>query len=102
MKVFIITALLFSICTSINAQDKGQKFSIQSSLEQIDLWPSNMPDAGGNRSSELISDKGSVTNVSTPRLIVHQPQHPNGTAILVISGGGYAHIELGKRKYPNR
>lgn len=100
MKVFIITALLFSTSTSISAQIKGQKFSIQSNLEQIDLWPSNMPNARGNRSSELISDKGSVTNISTPRLIVHQPQHPNGTAVLVISGGGYAHIELGKESTP--
>jgi len=100
MKVFIITALLFSSSTSISAQINGQKFSIQSNLEQIDLWPSNMPNARGNRSSELISDKGSVINISTPRLIVHQPQHPNGTAILVISGGGYAHIELGKESTP--
>lgn len=101
MRAFmIITALLFSTNASIHAQGKGQKFSIQTNLEQIDLWPSHMPNAGGNRSSELISDKGSVTNVSTPRLIVHQPQHPNGTAILVISGGGYAHIELGKESTP--
>lgn len=97
MKVFIIiTALLFSTCASTSAQTKGQKFNIQSNIEQIDLWSSNMPDSVGNRSSEIISNRGSVTNVSTPRLIVHQPKNPNGTAILVISGGGYAHIELGK------
>jgi len=101
MKVFIIiSVLLISLNTSLNAQAKGQKFSIQRSLEQIDLWPSEMPNAGGTRGSELISDKGSVKRISTPRLIVHQPQHPNGTAILVISGGGYAHIELGKESTP--
>ncbi|MFP3592743.1 hypothetical protein [Chryseobacterium sp. SIMBA_038] len=77
MRAFIIiTALLFSANASINAQGKGQKFSIQNSLKQIDLWPSHMPNAGGTRSSELISDKGSVTNVSTPRLIVHPPKNP--------------------------
>lgn len=101
MKAFIIiTAFLFSTFTSISVQTNAQKFNIQSNLEQIDLWPSNMPHSVGNRSPELISDKGSVTNVSTPRLIVHQPQNPNGTAILVISGGGYAHIELGKESTP--
>lgn len=101
MRVFIIvTTLLFSTCISISAQTKAQKFSIQSNLEQIDLWPSDMPDSASSRSSEVISDKGSVTNVSTPRLIVHQPKNPNGTAILVISGGGYAHIELGKESTP--
>jgi acetyl esterase/lipase len=101
MKAFIIiTAFLFSTLTSISVQTNAEKFNIQSNLEQIDLWPSNMPDSVGNQSPELISDKGSVTNVSTPRLIVHQPQNPNGTAILVISGGGYAHIELGKESTP--
>jgi hypothetical protein len=34
----------------------------------------------------------SVTKVSRPRLIMYKPVAPNGTAVLVIGGGGYAHI----------
>lgn len=51
----------------------------------------------GSRNS---TDKGSVTNVSKLRLIVHQTANPNGTTILMISGGGYAHIEMGKKCTP--
>ncbi|PQA91128.1 alpha/beta hydrolase [Chryseobacterium shigense] len=68
--------------------------------EQIPLWTHKMPDGPGPQAAEVITTKGSVTNVSQPRLIVHQPSHPNGTAILVISGGGYAHIEMGKESTP--
>lgn len=68
--------------------------------DEIALWPKQMPDDSGVRGVEQVSDKGSVTAVSRPRLIVHQPAHPNGVAILLISGGGYAHIELGKESTP--
>lgn len=67
----------------------------------IPLWPNNTaPDGPGPSGREKVSDKGSYTNISEARLVVHQPKHPNGTAILVISGGGYAHIELGKESSP--
>ncbi|KMQ65833.1 hypothetical protein ACM46_05790 [Chryseobacterium angstadtii] len=67
---------------------------------QIPLWNHNMPEGPGPQDAEVITDKGSVTHISNPRLIVHQPSNPNGTAILVISGGGYAHIEMGKESTP--
>jgi acetyl esterase/lipase len=38
--------------------------------------------------------------VSRPRLIVYRPAHPNGTAAVVIAGGGYAHIEAGMESTP--
>lgn len=94
---FII--ILFTSTVQYHAQS-GEKYQISSALEQIPLWPYMMPDAYGSRGAEIISSKGSVTHVSTPRLLVHQPKNPNGTAILVISGGGYAHIELGKESTP--
>ena len=31
---------------------------------------------------------------------MHRPARPNGTAILLVSGGGYAHIEAGKESGP--
>ncbi|MDQ1098030.1 MULTISPECIES: alpha/beta hydrolase [Chryseobacterium] len=71
----------------------------QSTNTEIELWPGVMPDAGGARGPE-INNKGSITQVSKPRLIAHVPEHPNGIAMLVISGGGYAHIETGKESSP--
>ncbi len=96
MKHIIVLALIFLMA----GHSHGQNLTLSKNLEPIDLWKSNMPDQGGLRGSEIISDKGSVTHVSIPRLIVHRPEHPNGTAILVISGGGYAHIEMGKESTP--
>lgn len=96
MKHIIVLALIFLLA----GHSHGQNLTLSKNLESIDLWKSNMPDQGGLRGSEIISDKGSVTHVSIPRLIVHRPEHPNGTAILVIGGGGYAHIEMGKESTP--
>ncbi|WP_215409825.1 alpha/beta hydrolase [Janthinobacterium sp. JC611] len=56
----------------------------------IVLWPGPQRD----------SAKGSITQVGQPYLIAHRPAQPNGTAILLLSGGGYAHIEAGKESGP--
>ncbi|MFP3597423.1 alpha/beta hydrolase [Chryseobacterium sp. SIMBA_029] len=99
MKSLICFILLFAAGNQYQAQST-EKYQISHDLEQIPLWAHKMPDTGGSRGMELISSKGSVTAISNPRLIVHSPKKPNGTAILVISGGGYAHIELGKESTP--
>jgi acetyl esterase/lipase len=35
-----------------------------------------------------------------PRIEIHQPAHPNGTAIIVIGGGGYARIGMAQEVMP--
>ncbi|MFS4471379.1 alpha/beta hydrolase [Chryseobacterium sp. T20] len=72
-------------------------FSAQ--LPSMNLWKS-IPDGPGPGGENKVSPKGSLTNVSIPKLIIHQPVNPNGIAVLVISGGGYAHIESGSEGYP--
>lgn len=99
-RLIVLTVALLLMSHAADAQSGKQSFTLPSDSEQIDLWNAVMPDKGGSRGPEIISNKGSITHISTPRLIVHRPQHPNGTAILVISGGGYAHIELGKESHP--
>ena len=49
---------------------------------------------------EQTSPKGAVTQVSRPRLLAYRPAHPNGTAVVVIAGGGYVRIEAGKESTP--
>ncbi|PRB01210.1 alpha/beta hydrolase [Chryseobacterium sp. MYb7] len=71
----------------------------QAQLPFINLWK-KIPDGPGPGGESIVSAKGSITHISTPKLIIHQPQNPNGIAILVISGGGYAHIESGSEGYP--
>ncbi|WP_428329770.1 alpha/beta hydrolase [Mucilaginibacter sp.] len=93
MLKYMLIGLLATTIYTASAQKEGK-------TEEIPLWHGNMPDGPGPQGIEQVSAKGSVTNVSQPRLIIHLPQHPNGTAILVISGGGYAHIEQGNESGP--
>ncbi|PMS17827.1 alpha/beta hydrolase [Trinickia dabaoshanensis] len=67
----------------------------------IDLWPTDrIPGGPGPGGPERLDGKGAVTNVSRPRLNVYVPKRPNGTAVLVVAGGGYTHIELGAESTP--
>lgn len=69
-------------------------------VETIALWPGTPPDGPGPAGPEKASAKGSVTQVPDPRLRVYRPTQPNGRAMLVIAGGGYAHIECGHESTP--
>lgn len=45
-------------------------------------------------------DSGAVSNIETPFLEAFVPERPNGLAVLVAGGGGYARIGLVKEAYP--
>ncbi|RXM39696.1 hypothetical protein BOQ62_11065 [Chryseobacterium sp. CH21] len=94
MKTIFFSFLFFG--SLISAQNS---FSTQAQLPSINLW-TKIPDGPGPGGESIVSAKGSITHITTPKLIIHQPQNPNGIAILVISGGGYAHIESGSEGYP--
>jgi acetyl esterase/lipase len=63
------------------------------------LWP-DAPPGGAAPGRSATSAKGSITQVAQPYLLVHRPAQPNGMAMLLVSGGGYAHIEAGKESGP--
>ena len=84
----------------LSRHEKQDRTDRSSGAEEIPLWTGMPPDGPGPDGQEKISAKGSYTNISQARLIVHRPKHPNGMAVLVISGGGYAHIEIGKESNP--
>ncbi|MDB5851204.1 MAG: hypothetical protein JWP29_4956 [Rhodoferax sp.] len=68
--------------------------------DTIPLWPGTPPDGPGPAGPEKVSAKGSVTQVLQPRLRVYRPAQPIGRAMLVVAGGGYAHIECGHESTP--
>ena len=101
-KIILIAGLLIAGIT-VSAQNRhssSNNIQTQSELKQLSLWGNTIPDGPGPQGAEKTTTSGSVTSVSNPRLIIHKPVKPNGTAILVISGGGYAHIEMGKESTP--
>jgi len=92
--ILLVAGSLFQPSKCAYAQSNPQP-------KEIQLWPaSKIPGGTGPQGTEVVSSRRSYTNISQPRLIVHYPQHPNGMAILVISGGGYAHIEIGSESSP--
>jgi acetyl esterase/lipase len=70
------------------------------SLETIELWPQSPPGGPGPSGPEETSSSGALTKISKPRLIVYRPAHPDGTAVIVIGGGGYARIGVGTESTP--
>jgi acetyl esterase/lipase len=71
----------------------------------IDLWPDGPPGGdGGPHGPERVyrsgSHAGAVSDISVPRIEIDRPAHPNGTAIIVIGGGGYARIGMGQEVMP--
>ncbi|BBD03059.1 MULTISPECIES: alpha/beta hydrolase [Sphingobium] len=68
--------------------------------EIIDLWPGTPPGDTGARIVRKIADQAKpggkpdrwVTGIERPVLVVRRPARPNGAAMLVIPGGGYAFL----------
>lgn len=75
---------LLLICTALaRAASAADAVSVRA----MDLWPS-APAAHARSAAER------------PRIDIYRPANPNGTAVLVIAGGGYAHIAIDKEAIP--
>lgn len=75
-------------------------------VQTIDLWPNGSPAGSGSapngveRVSQNVRSLGAVSNISKPRIEILHPAHPNGTAVLIIGGGGLFRIEIGHESQP--
>ena len=67
------------------------------------LWPDTVTAHGPTRGPEQIGSsgkgRGAVSNISQPRLEIYRPEHPDGTAVVVI-GGGYFRIQMANESVP--
>ena len=71
---------------------------------QMNLWPGKAPGsehvAFHNTVTERSEDPAHhdriMTDIDVPTLIAHVPEHPNGTALIVGPGGGYARVVMDK------
>jgi acetyl esterase/lipase len=91
-----LLAALFAATLPAAAQDAPE--------EVIALWPGAPPGSGRpegpERTGRSGSAAGAVSNVTEPRMEIYRPAHPNGTAALVIGGGGYFRIQIGSAARP--
>lgn len=65
--------------------------------ESLRLWPGDAPGLAANPGQEVAEAAGRVSNVSVPMLDVYLPPRDkaNGTAIIIVSGGGYGRLASG-------
>ena len=74
------------------------------SQEVMELWPvGRVPGGSGVTATRQVQERGSadahdraVTGVSRPMLEVFRPQAPNGAAMVILPGGGYARLAIDK------
>ncbi len=74
------------------------------SQEVVELWPvGRVPGAAGVTATRQVQERGSadahdrgVTGVTRPMLEVVRPGTPNGAAMVILPGGGYARLAIDK------
>lgn len=70
----------------------------------VDLWPASVaasaPTRGSERSGTEGKGLGAVSNISRARMEIYRPAHPNGTAVLIMGGGGYFRIQISNESLP--
>jgi acetyl esterase/lipase len=88
-----VTALLLALAAPAWAQP-----------EIVPLWPGEPPGHGRPEGPERIGSEGAaegaVSNVTLARMEIYRPARPNGTAVLVIGGGGYFRIQIDSAARP--
>ena len=75
--------------------------------ETIDLWPKGAPGAPAKPLIETIEERSkekaltdrAAMGIRRPRLVVFRARIPNGSAVLVAPGGGYARVVVDKEGY---
>lgn len=80
----IIFSVLLSVATMLSAQN----------TMELPLWPAEAPNSNGLSGAEERLDGGRVSHVSTPSVTVYKAEKPNGMAIIMCPGGGYALLAM--------
>lgn len=62
------------------------------SQEKINLYPNGVPNSKPSSITESGAERGLYKGITNPTLEYIKPEKPNGTAIIVIAGGGYGVI----------
>lgn len=61
---------------------------------EIPIWPEEIPNSNGLTGEQENLDGGRVANVTHPAMYVYPAAEPNGKAIIMCPGGGYARLAM--------
>jgi acetyl esterase/lipase len=89
-KLWVITFVIISMTGNANAQN-----------QEVELWNTDIPRAIASEtymeSHDINLDQ--VRNVKIPTLKIFIPENPNGTAMIICPGGGYALLAIKRSGY---
>lgn len=80
----IFFSILLSVATMLSAQNTFE----------LPLWPTGAPNSNGLTGTEEDLEGGRVANVIKPSITVYKADKPNGMAIIMCPGGGYARLAM--------
>ena len=80
----IFFSILLSVATMLCAQNTFE----------LPLWPAGAPNSNGLTGTEEDLEGGRVANVIKPSITVYKADKPNGMAIIMCPGGGYARLAM--------
>ncbi len=80
----IFFSILLSVATMLSAQNTFE----------LPLWPAGAPNSNGLTGTEEDLEGGRVANVIKPSITVYKADKPNGMAIIMCPGGGYARLAM--------
>lgn len=70
----------------------------------VNLWPASVAQSGPARGPERVGTEGkglgAALNISNARIEIYKPEHPNGTAVIIMGGGGYFRIQIANESVP--
>ena len=73
----------------------------------VSLWPGGTPGTQSEKTTRTIVDRGAsgglhdraATGISDPTLTIFEAAKPNGSALLIVPGGGYQRVVMDKEGY---
>lgn len=83
MKKILILSLLL-ITTMLSAQK----------VIELPLWPNGAPNTNDQTGTQKELEGGRITNIIDPSITIYRPENPNGMAIIMCPGGGYAILAM--------
>lgn len=83
MRRFFLLMLTLTTAVAVSAQTPNQT---------LYLYPEGPAESNGLEGREVTIDGGRVCDVSNPRVEVYLPEEPNGQAVVICPGGGYARL----------
>ncbi len=95
----LLSKSLLATQLDVNEQDHRYEVYRTGADELLQLWPMGVPGGNERPPSLVLEDRGNlnsaVRGIGQPILQVYRPSKPNGTALLIIPGGGYRHLAIG-------